>query len=236
MLQESWFGAVRLYPPCRRNMRILLNKWTHLCPLGLCFLLGFHAVPAVLRAQTLPTEINLVVIEGEGAINNLHQRAARDPIVQVEDENHRPVAGAAVTFTLPTSGTSGEFSNGSKTLTIISDSSGQAVAKGLKTNQVGGKLQIYVTASYRGLRARTLINQFNGSPGSSGEGAKAAHSGGGGGKIVAILAIVGAAAAGGVIAATHKSGGSSSGSGSPAPTIPTPIGITPGSGTISAPH
>ena len=34
------------------------------------------------------------------------------------------------------------------------------IVDGLRTNQIPGKLQIYVTASYHGLRARTLITQF----------------------------------------------------------------------------
>jgi len=76
----------------------------------LCILI---ACPA-LQAQSLPTELNLVVIEGEGATNNVRQRVARDPLVRVEDENHKPVAGAAVVFTLPTEGATGEFGNGAK--------------------------------------------------------------------------------------------------------------------------
>src|ERR1035437_2705000 len=57
-------------------------------------------------------ELNIVVVEGEGAINNVRQRAARAPVVRVEEQNHKPIAGAAVAFTLPTGGASGEFSNG----------------------------------------------------------------------------------------------------------------------------
>ena len=38
--------------------------------------------------------LNLVVVEGEGQINNIKQRSAREPVVQVQDENHKPVAGA----------------------------------------------------------------------------------------------------------------------------------------------
>jgi hypothetical protein len=48
--------------------------------------------------------IQIVIVEGEGAINNIRQRVAREPIIQVEDENRRPVAGAAVTFLLPNQG------------------------------------------------------------------------------------------------------------------------------------
>jgi hypothetical protein len=65
-----------------------------------------------------------------------------------------------VVFALPVSGTSGEFSNGSKSLTLVTDKSGLAAAHGLKTNEIPGKLQIYVTATYHTLRARTLINQL----------------------------------------------------------------------------
>jgi len=181
-------------------------------------------------AQTvpLPSRIDLVVAEGEGVVNNLHHRVAHDPVVKVVDDDQRPVANAAVVFSLPVSGASGEFGNGSKNLTIVTDTDGVAAARGLKTNEASGKLQILVTASYRGLRARALINQFN-MASSSATGQK--H--GSGGKVAVILALVGAAAAGGVVAATHK--GSSPAS-SPAVVAPTPIGITPGTGTIGAPH
>ena len=59
-------------------------------------------------AQVAPM-LNLVVIEGEGAVNNIRQRTAREPIVQVEDENHRPVAGAVVVFMLPSNGAGGSL-------------------------------------------------------------------------------------------------------------------------------
>lgn len=61
------------------------------------FLAALLASPAAFAQQAL----NLVIVEGEGAINNIRQRTARDPIVRVEDENHKPVAGAAVVFLLP---------------------------------------------------------------------------------------------------------------------------------------
>ena len=63
-------------------------------------------------------------------------------------------------FALPVSGTSGEFPNGAKTLSVVTDRNGQAAARGLRTNDVPGQLQIYVTASFQGLRARALVNQM----------------------------------------------------------------------------
>jgi hypothetical protein len=179
-------------------------------------------------AQSMPAQIDIVIVDGEGSVNSPGQRVAHIPVVRVEDENHRPVPGAAVVFTLPIEGTSGEFSNGSKTLTVVTDQDGKASAQGLKTNNVSGKLQIYVTASYRGLRARNLVNQTN--SGSSHEVHKS------NGKVWAILALVGAAAAGGAIAATRKGAASNSSSGPSTPSVPAAIGITPGSGSISPPH
>jgi hypothetical protein len=110
-------------------------------------------------AQNAPARINLVVVEGEGVSTGIRQRVAHDPVVLVEDDDHRPVPGAAVVFALPVSGASGEFVNGAKNYTVVTGSDGHATAPGLKTNDVPGKLQIYVTASYRGLRARSLINE-----------------------------------------------------------------------------
>src|SRR5436190_23182432 len=166
---------------------------------ALAFALSLIFVLPPSVGQDLPTQLNIVVVEGEGAINNVKQRVTREPIVRVEDENHRPIAGAAVVFTLPTEGATGEFGGGAKTLTVMTDDRGLAAAKGLKPNQVSGKLPIHITASYRGMSARSNITQINeGVPGAT------AKSGGGGGKIIAILAIVGAAAAGGAYYATHQ--------------------------------
>src|SRR3954451_8998053 len=123
----------------------------------LCILISFPA----LQAQTLPTELNLVVVEGEGATNNVRQLVARRPLVRVEDENHKPVAGAAVVFTLPTEGATGEFGNGAKTLTVLTDRDGTAAAQGFKMNQLAGKIPIHVNASYRSLTARASITQFS---------------------------------------------------------------------------
>jgi hypothetical protein len=116
----------------------------------LCILIAFPA----LQAQTLPTELNIVVVEGEGATNNVRQRVARSPLVRVEDENHKPIVGAAVVFTLPTEGATGEFGNGAKTLTVLTDRDGTAAAQGLKMNPIAGKIPIHINASYRSLTAR----------------------------------------------------------------------------------
>jgi len=201
-----------------------LGRWLRL-GLSLTLTCNF-LIPNGFSQTPPPSELNLVVVEGEGAANTTRQRVAVEPVVKVEDENHRPITGAAVVFTLPISGTSGEFSKGSKSLTVTTGPDGLAVAHGLKTNQIPGRLQIYVTASYRGLRARTLINQVT-----SGTSGTASH---GSSKLWVVLVVVGAAAAGGAVVALQSKGNSTATS--PAPSAPTPIGITPGTGSIAPPH
>lgn len=137
-----------------------MTRMKHHLPLALCFFITFDWLIPTTIAQTLPARIAIVVVEGEGVTSPVRQRVSQDPVVRVEDDDHHPLTGAVVVFALPVSGTSGEFANGSKTLTLVTDKSGLAEAHGLKTNEIPGKLQIYVTASYHTLRARTLINQI----------------------------------------------------------------------------
>jgi hypothetical protein len=165
-------------------------------------------------AQAAPM-LNLVVVEGEGATNNIRQRTARDPVVQVEDENHKPVAGAIVVFTLPSNGAGGAFANGARTLSMVSDSKGQAVAHGFRPNGLKGQFQIHVNASFQGLTAAVAITQTNAVLTPSG----ATASAGVPTKLIVVLAVLGAAAAGGAYWATHS--GSST---PPATTIAAGVG------------
>jgi hypothetical protein len=192
-------------------------------------LIHYLAFPPVSGAQTIPAELRIVVLQGEGATTNIRQRASSEPLIRVEDEKQNPIADAVAVFTLPTEGATGEFSNASKTLTVTTDQRGQAAATGLKMNSIPGKVPIFISVSYRGLSARTIMTQFSVAPPGAKVGEKSGH-----GKLIAILAIVGAGAAGGAVAATHK-GGSSPTASIPPPAAPTPIGITTGSGTIAPP-
>jgi hypothetical protein len=89
-----------------------------------------------------PSRLKILVLEGEGAINNIRQRTARDPIIEVQDENNKPVAGAVVTFLLPDRGASGTFANGARSVTVATDAQGRATATGLQPNNVTGNFQI----------------------------------------------------------------------------------------------
>ncbi|HTX39558.1 MAG TPA: hypothetical protein VME43_31280 [Bryobacteraceae bacterium] len=169
--------------------------------------------------------LNIVVVEGEGAINNIKQRTAREPVVEVQDENHRPVAGAAVVFSLPTQGAGGTFAGGVHSLTVITDAQGRAVAHGFRPNGVKGQFQIHVNASLNGSTGSTNISQSN----AAGAGGAAA-AGGISTKLIVILAVAAAAAAAGGLYAAYGGGGSS-----PTVTTPTATTISPGTGTVGAP-
>jgi len=146
--------------------------------------------------------------------------------VQVEDENHKPIAGAVVVFLLPDTGASGTFPNGARMLMTVTDNQGRATARGIRPNGQSGPMLIRVTASFQGLTASSVITQTNAAA------AATAASGAGlsaGAKWAIILAIAGGAAAGGIIAATHGGGSSSS------PSTPAPITITPGTPTVGGP-
>jgi hypothetical protein len=176
------------------------------------------AAAALMSAQQAAPELQILVIGGEGSINNVKQRTAREPIVEVRDRNNRPVAGALVLFEAPRNGASGTFTGGSSSLRVTTDAQGRAVGQGFHPNDANGNFQLEVSATFNGLTAATVIHMSN----SGGAVAHAAHAGHG--KLIAIVVAAGAAAAaGGAYAATH--GGSST----PAAT---PTTISAGTGTV----
>jgi len=193
-------------------------------------LLFFHPLALSAQAQAPQQEpaeeaggsggLQIRILEGEGAINNVRQRTARDPIVEIRDENNRPVAGAVVVFTLPGRGPSGAFANGSQMTTVTTNANGQAVGSGLTPNSVEGQFNIQVSASHQGKTASTVITQTN---------AMAAAAGIAAGKLITILAIVGGAAAGGIIAVS----GDDNGNGGAAPPS---VSISSGSPSVGAPR
>lgn len=203
-------------------------KWLSIALVQWLIVSGVSPLWSAPRAQEGASKLKISILEGEGAINNVRQRTAREPIVQVTDENNRPIAGAVVLFALPDRGASGTFANGATSMTVTTDAQGKAVATGLRPNGVAGKVEIRVSASHQGQTASTTITQTNA--------LGAAAAGASGGKIAAIVAVIGAGAAGGIIAAT-RGGKSSSPSPSPTPTpVPTPTVISAGTPTISPPR
>ena len=161
------------------------------------------------------------VVEGDGAINNIRLHRAKEPIVRVVDQDGHPLAKVPVTFVLPIQGPGGSFSEGRNTLTVITDSSGQAVGRGLRPNGSPGQFQIRVSASYEGQGITANLTQTNAQPGG----------GGGSSRTILILALLGGAGAVGAavgLKGKSSSSGGTQGGGSGAV-------ISPGSPTFGPP-
>lgn len=192
---------------------------THLRPslaIILVFLLAFTAgIPGLSAQNQPPAKLNIQIIEGEDAINNIRLRTGREPIVEVTDENHKPVAGAVVLFSTPTRGASGVFEGGANSLSVTTDAQGRAVGRGFQPNAAKGRFSISVSASIAGVTAATAIRQVNR----------------GGGlfvpaKVLIVVAVAAAGATAAGVAATRGGGG-----GGAQPPV-----LSPGSPTVGAPR
>ncbi len=200
---------MRTYSPVRPLMAVILS-------------LVMALPPAWAQEAGAIKALNIVIVEGEGAINNVRQRVAREPIAEVTDENKKPVAGALVTFMLPGNGPGGVFANGSNTLTVTTDNAGRAVARGLRVNNQQGPFQVRVSASHQGLTTSTSFTMTNAAVAAAAAGIGLAA------KLWIALAVAGAAAAGTAVYVNQRD--SSNGA------VPASIGITPGTPTVGPPR
>lgn len=178
--------------------------------------------PAQEAAAPAPA-LRIVILEGEDVSNNVKERTAREPIVQVEDENHKPVAGAAVLFTVSTQSghASATFLNGAKSFSGQTDANGRITARGFHPNAHTGQFHVNVTASKGPLVSHSVIAQTNVAAATTAATTStipafvASH-------IVLVSVVAAGVVAGGVatgVALTHNSGTT----------------ITTGTGTVGAP-
>ncbi len=129
-------------------------------------------VPALRTAQPARS-LDIVTLEGEGAVNSISARSVTQPVVEVRNENALPVEGATVVFELPAFGPGGAFPGGERTLTTVTNSRGQAMARGFQINALAGRFTIRVSAAFQNLKASHSITQTNteklaaGTPGKS---------------------------------------------------------------------
>ncbi|MBV8904517.1 MAG: hypothetical protein JOZ22_12865 [Acidobacteriia bacterium] len=197
----------------------------------------FGATPAI-QAQT-PAEpgqttqpaqvskLNINVIEGAGAVNNIRTRAPREFTVEVDDENDHPIAGAVVTFFAPNEGPGGSFAGDTQLLTVMTDKDGRAVATSYRPNGVTGDYKIQVTATFSDQTATASISQSNQAPSVAAAKSKSNKK---------VLLIVAAAAAVAVGAGAGLAGGHGSSSSPPSSSTTTAtLGLGSGA-TVGAPH
>jgi len=169
--------------------------------------------------------LKLTAIEGEGAFNNIRQKEAHNPVVEVRDEQDRLVAGANVTFLLPYDGPTGAFAGGKREYTATTDANGKAAAAGLRPNSIEGRYNMKVTASLGGREGSLVISQSNTLAGGVTSGQKS-HA-----KTYLILGVIGAAGAGLGLGLGRGSGKSAA-----TPPPPTPTSVSVGAITIGGPQ
>jgi hypothetical protein len=167
------------------------------CTIALCQWLLLQ--PTFMAPAMAQAGLRIAVVQGEGAKNVSEQIAPKPLLVRVFDATGRPLEGAAVTFTAPERGPSGDFSNDSRTIRVPTASDGTANAGPYHPNATTGSYGIQVRAEFQGQTATVLISQTN-------LARAAGHK-----KTIAILALI--AAAGGAAYAAHR--GTSSSSGTP---------------------
>ena len=122
-----------------------------------CASLQLATAPGVAQSAPAPSKLFIQVLEGEGALNDMRSRTTREPIVQVQDENHKPIAGVVIIFATPSSGASATFSNGLTSLQTVTDAEGKAIAAGFKPNGISGSYQIRVQANWNQLTTTSVI-------------------------------------------------------------------------------
>ena len=141
---------------------------------------GPLAVAQAAAAQVAPAGaarmLYIDVLEGEGELNDIRARTAREPVVQVKDENHKPVAGALVLFAIQSGGGAQPVAafSGLSTLTVRTGADGVARAQNYKTGRPGN-VQILVTATVGAITATALIHQTNYGPSGHFEQTMATH-------------------------------------------------------------
>jgi hypothetical protein len=184
------------------------------------------AVPGVARPQEPERPpLELAVIEGNGAINNIRENRARDVVVLVLDRAGEPVEGAVVTFTLPTIGPGAQFVDGSATQTLSTGRDGRATARGMRPNNQVGQYEIRIAASHGGEVARAAAVQTNAAP---------AEPVGGNGRTLLILGLAAGGAAAAALALVGGGGGGGANGGAPSPG--SPVTITPGTPVFGPPQ
>jgi hypothetical protein len=191
--------------PIQRQFRRFLSVL--LCQLIFC--------PSTFAGQQ--TGLKIIVLSGSGEENVINEVPPQPLAVRVVDASNRPITGATVVFTAPSSGAGGTFPTGSS-FNTVSDEEGRALGLLYRPNSIEGIYTIQVRAEYLGESAMASIRQGN---------VLVKKSKSNRGKLViAVVAGVGAAIAAGLAGG----GGSNGNSGTPArPGTPT---ITFGGSTI----
>lgn len=168
--------------------------------------------------------LKVVVLSGNTSTNiNLHETVV--PVVEIRDQDDRPLEGAKVEFQLPLTGPSGAFEGGVRNLTATTNVQGQASAPYVPNNELGRfTIQVKATLGTRTGSGTITARNANESEPVKGPSKIGSHK-----KLIIVAAVLTAGAIVGIVLAT-RGGGGGNGGGNPTLTI------SPGVPTVGAPH
>jgi hypothetical protein len=104
-----------------------------------------------------PDQIELRIVIGAGAEFQPGSEQKQRLVIQVVNQDERPLVGVAVTFQLPDDGPSGLFGNGQRSLVAFTNEEGEVSIAGIKWNNTAGPVSIRVTAAKGMAHAGTLL-------------------------------------------------------------------------------
>ena len=182
--------------------------------------------PAVKPVGQSTESLQIFILEGNGATNTLVQPMPSMVVVEVRDENSRPVEGAEVVFELPATGPGGRFSEDQSVRMARTNSQGQAGVT-FVPNSVMGRFNIKVSATLGNRRGQAAISQSNALRPTSSSAEKRRA-----GKLLNWkVLLIASGVVGVVVVVLATRGGSSSARAAPPPTIT----LAPGTPTFGTP-
>ena len=173
--------------------------------------------------------LKLLVLAGNGEMNDLERKVMASLVVQVLDQNDRPVEGADVVFRFPLNGPGAAFLGGKTSQTARTTGTGEAAAVNWMANGEVGSFEVHVTATYGNEVGETTVKMSNVTRIVEGakRGAKQAHWYSPTWVKIAIIGGAAGAVAGIILATRGGSHSSTSGT--------VPITVTPGPPTVGHP-
>ena len=140
---------------------VVMRLWL---PQLIAFLMAMPMVmaqePALGPVKTTRS-LRVVVLAGEGEINDMALRLMAPLVIQVLDRNSRPVEGADVIFQFPMTGPSASFGNGQLSQTFRTNADGQAAATGWEANVQAGRFQVRVSAVRGTETGEAVVSMIN---------------------------------------------------------------------------
>lgn len=105
--------------------------------------------------------LKLLVLAGNGEMNDLERRVMASLVVQVLDQNDRPVEGADVVFRFPLNGPGATFTGGKTSQTARTNGTGEVAAVNWMANGEVGTFEVHVTATYGNEIGETTLKMSN---------------------------------------------------------------------------